>query len=315
VPTGVFSVSVGIKFTLTLPGPVFSHKVRTFILNGRLELIIPSSGPFTFAYPLNIIAGPSGGVTISGATPVLRLPVGSVLMFFPRTKFIGDDTQIISYARTASNGSLVSDVVLTSNMTTPRTVYLSGVGTALQFVKVAFVLEQSGSFSSTVGWPGSLIPASGFCEVADGCYLYIRSGSTLSTASLGGVLSTKFDNIHIERRATLQLGSLNSTSGFRFGSSVNISSYGFIQDISDSNAGIYLPTSSSMNLFAGASFVSSVNTFLYGYDTLVPGVAIGNAVLSPSLAGPQFFEVDASGSVTSGTTRKLSLRIKHEEYS
>ena len=307
VPSGI---------TINIYGPVLGFDARTIFVYGTLNLVPDGNSQLAFGYRVNIVVGGGGSLSIAGDTPSLSFPVGSAVMFAPNAVCLAASTSIYSYATTIDTSALVSGVSLSSSLVSPFTVFIDDVGSAGTFTSFTIVLEQTGTFTDSDIWPGSYVPTNDYCSIPGGCNLYIRSGMTLLTDSISNLLlNVSFATITIDTGATLQIGIPGAAAHFGFLYPVNIDCYGTVEFVSSTGFGIFLPLLSSLNFFNGAFFSDSVDTALYSYDPTVSYTAISSTPLSASIAGPQFFQIDASGVITSGTTRKPFHSINRVEYS
>ena len=228
---------------------------------------------------------------------------GTVFTFYTGATFIGSSTRVSIYRflfpfRAASG--LAS--LFGSSLSGPFTFGVLLDGTIQTFARVTFITRQSGSFSLDNTWLGGLVPTADICS-SDECGLYIASGTSLSTETLGGVLIINFSVISVSAGATFQLGLAGLLTGFRFRFQVLFLCYGTLQDVTGTAGGIFLTVGSNFNFFVGASFSSLVTTSLFIYNSTT-GATIGTGLrLNRTFSGPYFVSVSNTGTTSISTSR------------
>jgi hypothetical protein len=305
VPSGDCLIYIGRGVRLTVENGLSAARARSIIVEGTLYLLPEVNTGFTFSFAVNLIVHSVGAFEMGPGPSRINCPGASVFSFLAGSAFIGMDTQVYAYTFGAADATAVNGVRFNSTMVRPITFHVSEDRTSEIFPLITLIVRLNGSFSDQTVWSGSLAPEHKFCDDVGGCGLYIPTGITLSMASLDGVLSVNFAMITVKNGGLLQIGSPDSTAGFRFASPFRLDCYGKLQDLTGSSGGIRVRFNTSMNFFADSSFVGEVDTALRSYNVNDAGNTVNSIVWPATFSGPVFYQVSGNGSITSSSKRKF----------
>ena len=312
VPFGDCSIIIPVGIVITFSSEVLNINVRTLTIRGTFTITTSSQIGFAFAYAINIIIFRGGSIIDQTNTNKIYCHADTIFTFLAGASFTGVNTQVIVYIGSTVGQGVGESYILGSSITTVFTLAILVDGTIKPFRSVMCLARQSGSFTIGSTWLGGIAPTADFCASAGGCDLYIPSGFTLSTASLNGQLTIRFNILIIISGGTLQLGTVGSTTGFRFSFSFILNIYGVLEDVTGGTGGIFVPAGSNFNFFEGSTFVSVVATFLIVFDPAT-GLPIGQPFsLSVSFSGPLFIIISITGEITeSRTSKKNMMSVKY----
>ena len=302
IPTGDCSIIIPAGITVTINTETLNVNVRTLTINGTFIIASTSTAGFAFGFAINIILFPGGSFMDQSDANLIYCRPDTVFTFLIGASFTGFDTTIVIYTGISIGEGIGENFILGSSVQGAFTFAIFIDGTVRTFDSVMCATRQTGSFTDGATWLGGIAPTINFCALAGGCDLFIPSGFTLSTGSLGGVLLIRFNVFIISSGGRFQLGTSGSTSGFRFSFRLILRVYGTLEDVTGGTGGILLPIGSSFNFYTGARFVSIVATFLRIYDPST-GLFVGEPfVLSISFSGPFFIIISITGEITTTTT-------------
>ena len=307
VPSGPCSIFIPNNLHLNFTGPVLDIQVFTLTIDGTFTVISTGDLGFTFASTINIIVREGATLVDQTNNHQLYVLADSLFTFFAGASFIGLNTQVFTYTSQPATGSLGVSFSFGSSLSGPFTFGILSDGSMRTFTSVMCIVRRTGSYSARNSWLGGIVPTTDFCARVNGCGLYIPTSFTLSTASLNGVFSIRFNVITITSGSTFQLGAPGLTTGFRFSFSVELICYGILEDVTGGTGGIYLTTTSSFNFFVGARFSSLVATFLYIYDPAT-GLTVGEGFqLSVNFEGPFSIVISSTGTISITTGGSFSF--------
>ena len=295
MPSGRCSIIISAGFIITFTGATLDIDLQTLTIDGTFILISTGSVGFAFTSAVNIIIRKGAFLRDQTDNNQIYCLAGTVFTFYTGATFIGSSTRVSIYRFIPVLGSLGASFTFGSSLSGPFTFGVLLDGTIQTFTRVTFITRQSGSFSLDSTWLGGLGPTADICA-SDECGLYIASGTSLSTETLGGVLIINFSVISVSACATFQLGVPGLLTGFRFRFQVLFLCYGTLQDVTGTAGGIFLTVSSNFNFFADASFFESGNDMVVSSTIRATGATIGTGLrLNRTFNGPYFVSVSITG--------------------
>lgn len=314
-PIGDCSIVIPAGITVTINSEILNVNVRTFTLNGTFIIATTSTTGFAFGFAINIVIFASGSFRDQSTVNRIYVRPDTVFTFFLGASFTGVNTRVSVYTGISIAEGVGASFSFGSSI---RGAFTFGVlvdGTIQTFRSVMCLTRRSGQFTDGPTWLGGIAPTIDFCASAGGCDLFIPSGFSLSTETLNGVLLIRFNVFIISVGSTFQLGTEQSTSGFRFSFRLILEIYGTLEDVTGGTGGILLPIGSNFNFYDGARFVSIVATFLRIYNPAT-GEFVGEPfVLSVTFIGPFFIIISITGEITTSTTSKNTKRHDHHNCS
>ena len=243
--------------------------VRTLTIAGTFKIVSTGGIGFGFNFPANVVVQNGGKLQDQTDTNRIYIRKDSILTFLPGSSFSGTNTKLYTFGGSISEAtsSSTASASFGSTIKVPFTLTVSPDGTTRRFRSVMCLARQSGGFRDSATWLGGVAPTLDFCASAGGCDIYIPPGITLSTDSLDGELDIQFNQITVSSGAIFQLGKAGLTKGFRFKLATTLQIFGTLQDVTGGTGGILVPVKSSLNVFFGARFTSSLSTFLRVFDS------------------------------------------------
>lgn len=305
VPYGDCSIVISAGVVVTLAKDLLDLNVSKCEVYGSLILGSSIIEKFTFRNPPNIIVYRGGTLEDQTILHQINAPEATIIVIHPDATFIGTETVLTSI--TVSNGNVETGAQLTlgSTFKGPFTCGVLPGNKIKSFKKVTYIVTRSGSFTTGSTYLGNTAPLASICALVESCLLSITEGYTLSTEDLNGALDIHFNEIIVEKTATLQLGTKGSKGGFKFRFPTVINCFGTVLEFTGEAGGIFVVGGSDINIFTDATFSSAVATILRVYN-LPTGATIGEGLsLSVSIAGPYFIIVSLSGAISTSLSSNL----------
>ena len=303
VPSGRCSITISASVVVTFTGATLDIDLQTLSIDGTFTIVSTGNVGFTFTSAVKVVVSKGASLKDQTDNHQIYCLAGSAFTFKAGGSFTGSSTKVSVYKSVPASGSLGASFSFGSSLSGPFTFGVLLDGSIKTFGRVAFIADQTGSFSDDSTWLGGAAPTSDVCSSED-CELFTAPGVSLSTEKLGGSLSIKFSVITISASATLKLGALGLSAGFRFRSRVLISCFGTLQDVTGSAGGIFLTAGSNLNIESGGKFTNDVPTFLYVFNPDTDATIGSGLALSVSVSGPYFASVSLAGDISISTSSK-----------
>jgi hypothetical protein len=302
VPYGDCSIVISAGVAVTLASNLLELNVSKFDVYGILTLGSSINLDFTLRNPTNIIVYRGGTLDDKTIRNQIHAPAGTLIIVHPEATFIGTGTVLTAVTLSNGNFELGAQLTLGSTFKGPFTCGILPGNKIRSFKKVTYIVTSSGGFTAGSTFLGNIAPLPSICALVGSCLLSITESYILSTDDLDGVLNINFDEIIIEKGATLRLGTRGSKRGFKFRFPTVLNCFGTLQDVTGETGGIFVTGGSNLNFFTSATFFSTVATFLRVYDR-VTDANIGEGLsLSVSFTGPYYISVSVSGAISTSSS-------------
>ena len=301
VPSGKCTITIPAGISITFTGEILDIEITTLTIQG--SFIISSTAAFTFQFLINIIIEGSGTLEDQTTEHKLYFLSGSMCTFFKNAKFTGSGTIVYQYTSLPASDSLGASYIFGSSITGPFTLAILISGEIETFISVTFIVSVTGDFKTGGTWLGGIAPTADFCNLVGGCGLYISSGCTLSTATLGGQMNIKFTLITVTSGATFELGASDESIGFRFLHIFTFNIHGSMNFLA-SAGGIYLPYGCAFNFYFGAKFINTVAVEIRTFDLRVNDNGSLVRSMSASSTSDFYISIALTGELTETSERK-----------
>jgi hypothetical protein len=277
----------------------------TFHIYGTFTVV--SSSEFRFSFSFTFIVYGTGSFTTDIANSEILCLTDSVFLFYPGGSFSGSSTKIIKYVLEGVTIIRGESQDIGSSITGPFTCGILLDGTIKVFLRVMFIVRQSGTFSATTSWISGFNPTADLCLAIEACGVYVPTGIDLDTQGLGGSLSIKITLIIVEKGARFILIPSVTNLRFTFQFSFVFNIYGtlkFQASVSVGNGSIYVVGGTDLNFYEGGTFESDIFINLFVYNIITSEIIGIGISWGFSFLGPRFFIILIDGTITETTARK-----------
>jgi hypothetical protein len=297
LPYGNASVVISSGASATITRETFDLNMVNCDVYGNLILGDSAKSAVTFVNPGSINVYQGGSVQFVSSVKQFNIPVGLILTAFPDSTVSGNNVTVVTGSSSRSLTTTTSRSFMSGGRG-PKTSCGLEKGRSFDKDAVVDLPQKSGDFNSDDTWFGKKKPSPNKCKLAGGsCAISIETSVSLSTSSLGGSFDLNVNAISVSVLSIIEIGTKGFSGGFKFKFSMVFEIFGTMEEVSETDGGIWVVVNTQINFRAGAKFRCKVDTSLIVYNP-VTGAIISRVRLSASFTGPLFFAIDASGSIS-----------------
>jgi hypothetical protein len=299
-PFGKCFINITANANVTFTEALFTIEVYAFYIHGTFEVTSSGEAGFTFGVVITLIVYSGGTFVDHTESHHLYCFAESLLIFHPGAFFIGFNSLLIKITALPAKDNIDSQYTLGSTLNGPFTFSFLIFGPIRLFLRVTYIVRQTGEFNDTETWLGHLLPTLEDSILVGGCALYIPSNTTLRTGSLKGELKINFTHITIDIYAVLELIAITDPLIFKFFYIVKVEVRGTLHymGIGSANAAIFIPAGSRINIYASGRFISSNFCYLRIYSIITNQLIGDGYPLGTLIIGPYFIIISIEGIVT-----------------
>ena len=302
VPTGTCSITIPAGLSVTFTGELLSVQIESLTIAG--SFIISSTTAITFQYKIVITVESGGTLQDSTADNQLYFLAGSLLIVGTGGSFVGSSSEALVYTSLPSSESVTDSYSLGSEISNSFTFTILSTGVIRVFKRVMYIVVNSGAFNDSSTWLGGVVPTNDACGETTECGIYIPSYTALLTTDLNGLFNINITVITVEEAGTFSLGSLISSTGFRFQYPVYLNIYGVLNYLPLNAYGIYLPLGSAFNFYSSASFATTKTISLRSFDPSTGITSSGTVSIGASFTGPYYATIAQNGTFITSSVGK-----------